>query len=222
MDKEDSNEYARTAFSAFMNNIGGTSEMVCRSMIKLLDMEEALEETKKRFEVKEAWEALYKLRKEVYYKEFATEVNVLKQKYNHNLGNLLKTYSKGVPIGVATSSRTADAERVLKILGVRDCIKVLNGADKVEKPKPNPDIYLKTAKELGVDPNQVLVFEDSLNGIKAAVKAGTNVIAVANMFTKAQLKEQKVLSQDQIVYDVKDLPSMIEKTIESMKSREKK
>ena len=48
----------------------------------------------------------------------------------------------------------------------------------VEFGKPNPEVYLKTAKLLQVDPNKCIVFEDSQTGIDAAVSAGMKVVAI--------------------------------------------
>jgi beta-phosphoglucomutase-like phosphatase (HAD superfamily) len=51
-------------------------------------------------------------------------------------------------------------------------------AEQVERGKPEPDIYLHAARTLGVDAKRCLVFEDSVGGVQAAVRAGMTVIAV--------------------------------------------
>jgi beta-phosphoglucomutase-like phosphatase (HAD superfamily) len=48
----------------------------------------------------------------------------------------------------------------------------------VERPKPDPEIYLKTAALLGVPPDQCLVFEDSETGAIAARAAGMKVVGI--------------------------------------------
>lgn len=50
--------------------------------------------------------------------------------------------------------------------------------ENVKKGKPAPDIYLEAAKQLGVDPTDCLVFEDSLTGVMAGKSAGCRVVAV--------------------------------------------
>ena len=47
--------------------------------------------------------------------------------------------------------------------------------------KPAPDIFLETAKLLGTSPNDCFVFEDSTNGVKAAVAAGMKCIGVPDI-----------------------------------------
>lgn len=51
-------------------------------------------------------------------------------------------------------------------------------AEQVERGKPEPDVYLHAARTLGVDAKRCLVFEDSVGGVQAAVRAGMTVIAV--------------------------------------------
>ena len=59
----------------------------------------------------------------------------------------------------------------------------------VDKKKPFPDIYLKAAKNLGLEPNECLVVEDAVSGIKAAKAAGCRCLAVATSFSIEALKE---------------------------------
>lgn len=54
----------------------------------------------------------------------------------------------------------------------------------VEKVKPDPALYKKVIKDLGILPSEAIAFEDSANGNKAAVVAGLNCVIVPNMVTK--------------------------------------
>ena len=51
------------------------------------------------------------------------------------------------------------------------------GGDQVTHAKPNPEIFLLTAKKLKTKPSEIIVIEDSTNGFKAAKAAGMKVIA---------------------------------------------
>lgn len=85
---------------------------------------------------------------------------------------------RGLPRGVATSSGPAFAHDVLGRVGLLDRFAfVLTSAD-VVNGKPDPEIYLAAAARLGVDPAEMIVFEDSHNGCRAAVAAGAVVVAV--------------------------------------------
>jgi len=105
-------------------------------------------------------------------------------------------------VAVATSSSTADAQRVLGALGLSDSIRVVVGRDLVERPKPAPEAYEAAARRLGVDVRGCVVLEDSLNGLKSGVAAGAKVVAVPTVFTEAAVRAQTVLPQEYCVYGV--------------------
>jgi sugar-phosphatase len=67
--------------------------------------------------------------------------------------------------------------------------KVLVTADDVTKGKPHPEPYLKGAELLGLKPEQCMVVEDAVNGIRAGRAAGMKVIGVATTFPAAELRE---------------------------------
>lgn len=84
-----------------------------------------------------------------------------------------------LPIAVVSNSDMKQIQHSLENSGLNGFFQQKNlfSSEQVEKAKPFPDIYLFAAKSLGVQPKELLVVEDSLNGVKAAVQAGMNVIA---------------------------------------------
>jgi HAD superfamily hydrolase (TIGR01509 family) len=87
----------------------------------------------------------------------------------------------GLPIAIATSSATAHAVEKLRQAGVLDRFRAVVGADQVQRPKPDPEVYRKAAGLLGVDPRACLAVEDSEYGVRAAHAAGMTVIQVPDM-----------------------------------------
>ena len=87
----------------------------------------------------------------------------------------------GWPVGLATSTRTATAERKLELAGLADHFAHIVGGDQVQRGKPDPEPYLTAAARLGVDPVDCFVMEDSENGVRAAVAAGCYVIQVPDL-----------------------------------------
>lgn len=83
-----------------------------------------------------------------------------------------------VPMAIATSSVQRLADAVVRKLQFGDCFGVIQSAETLPLGKPHPDIFLKTAKALGVDPVQCLVFEDSMNGVIAAKAARMKSVCV--------------------------------------------
>jgi HAD superfamily hydrolase (TIGR01509 family) len=84
------------------------------------------------------------------------------------------------PLGLASSSPLDLIEFVLAEAGLRSDFTAVVSSDEVGKGKPNPDVFLRAAKRLRVDPARAAVFEDSSSGIRAAHAAGMYVIAVPN------------------------------------------
>ncbi|MDZ4701999.1 MAG: HAD family hydrolase, partial [Rhodothermales bacterium] len=61
-------------------------------------------------------------------------------------------------------------------------------SDDITRPKPDPQPYLVTAERLHVDPSRCVVFEDSTNGVRSALAAGCQVIAITTSFDAAALR----------------------------------
>lgn len=82
----------------------------------------------------------------------------------------------GRKVAVATTASRVNAEAVLKHIGILGKLDLLLTGEDVEKAKPDPEIYLKAAEKLGVNPEECLAYEDSDNGFKAAKAAGMQCI----------------------------------------------
>ncbi len=83
-----------------------------------------------------------------------------------------------VKMAVASSSRRQMIEDNLDKAGCRDYFDVVLSSTEVEKAKPAPDVFLAAAKELGLDPADCYVFEDSFGGIRAGHAAGCLTVMV--------------------------------------------
>ena len=83
----------------------------------------------------------------------------------------------GVKQAVASSAPWANIDVQIDGIGVRAYFDaIVSGADL--PPKPNPDVFLKAASELGVPPENCVVFEDAVAGLGGAVAAGMKCITV--------------------------------------------
>lgn len=85
----------------------------------------------------------------------------------------------GIPMAVASNAEAANVDFVLERSGLRPYFPIVVDGYQVARPKPQPDIYLKTAELLNVSPLDCLVFEDSGVGVRAACAAGCSVIGVS-------------------------------------------
>ena len=93
--------------------------------------------------------------------------------------DLLDEYN--IPMSVATSTHTNPAIEKLEKSGILHRFQHITGGDQISNGKPAPDIFLKAADRMAVSPRFCLAFEDSPNGVKAALAAGMQVIQVPSL-----------------------------------------
>lgn len=84
----------------------------------------------------------------------------------------------GIRIGLVTSALPGKVERMLAGLSYPSPFEVMITANFVENGKPNPECYFLAAEKLDLDPEDVIVFEDSVSGVKAASGAGSTVVGI--------------------------------------------
>lgn len=84
----------------------------------------------------------------------------------------------GVQLGVATSAPRANLDLILSKLPIAMHMGSMLASEDVKKHKPDPEVYLKSAANLGVNPEQCVVFEDSFSGVSAGLNAGMKVVGV--------------------------------------------
>jgi len=89
--------------------------------------------------------------------------------------------AKRLPRAVATSTKTANARRRLRKVGVLQRFDAIVGGDQVEHGKPAPDIFLRAAACLDRCAQDCVVLEDSRNGVRAGAAAGMRVILVPDI-----------------------------------------
>lgn len=83
-----------------------------------------------------------------------------------------------VPMAVASSSSMESIQHHLRVTGIREYFSQIACGAQVALGKPAPDIFLLAAERLGVPVGNCLVFEDAINGIRAAVAAGALPIMI--------------------------------------------
>lgn len=88
---------------------------------------------------------------------------------------------RGMPMGIATSTKTNDAKHHLEGAGILQYFDHVIGGDMVDDPKPNPQIYMNLAKALKVDASTCVAFEDSETGTRAAIASGATTIQVPDL-----------------------------------------
>ena len=102
---------------------------------------------------------------------------------------------------------------VLRALDLEGSLDVVLTREEVKQGKPDPEIYLLAASRLGVAPRDCIAIEDSPNGVRAAVSAEMNVVALATPFTIAGLHSSQVLEHAWVVHDPEALADVVRERI---------
>lgn len=144
--------------------IGGPDELVAEEIVKLSDRQ-----------VSPEW---LLERKKFHYQHLLSTVDIAPRP--GFLRVCKEMQDRGLLISIGSLTATSNAKVLLETSGLdkiflTNCI-VLR--EDVHNVKPAPDVFLETAQRMGILPSEQLVFEDSPNGIKAAVSAGSRAIGI--------------------------------------------
>lgn len=116
--------------------------------------------------------------------------------------DLLKNLKdKNIPAAIASSSPRDFIEVVVSKFGIEDYFSCILSGEEVKNGKPAPDIYIETAKKLGIAPKECIVIEDSKNGVIAAKEAGMKCIGFKNINSG----EQDLSKADYIVNSIVEI-----------------
>jgi HAD superfamily hydrolase (TIGR01509 family) len=100
----------------------------------------------------------------------------------------------GVRIGIGSSSRHVLIEKVLGANGVRAYFEAIVVGGHPLRGKPFPDVFLKAAELLKVDPANCVVVEDVLAGVQAARKAGMKVLGLRDAYSADDWPQMEALA----------------------------
>ncbi len=199
------------AIELYERIVGSTDEMVCRQMIEEFDLSSPLKPVDG-----EIWKHLHQIRMDEYRDTDGAPERLLENVYQHNIDLLRNQKRLGRTVSVATSSFIDEAKRVLDVLGVRVLLDDIVGRDSVTKPKPDPEIYLLAMARLGVEPEQVVIIEDSPIGTKAAIESGASWICVSTPFSRQAIESTSWLDPMWVVHDPAKLNETVNRRIESI------
>lgn len=135
---------------------------------------------KDRFGIDETVQQLLRLKNDIYLDIARKHTRVYAQMREF----LEILHEQSVPMALASGSSPEILDELTTTLGLKKYFKFIVSAEDVEKGKPEPDIFLLTAKKLGVSPENCVVVEDSKYGVEAAKRAFMRCIAVPYITTK--------------------------------------
>jgi beta-phosphoglucomutase-like phosphatase (HAD superfamily) len=92
----------------------------------------------------------------------------------------------GLMIGVCTTSNEQAAKAITEKILTDIKFDIVLAGDVVSKKKPDPEIYNLALNRTGLKPEEVIVVEDSKNGVLAGKAAGANVVVTTNYYTEKE------------------------------------
>lgn len=96
-------------------------------------------------------------------------------------------------LAVASSSKRFIVEKMLKNANLTSYFSAVVGGDEVIQSKPHPEIFKKAAALTGVESSQILILEDSLNGVRSAYAAGIDVVMIPDLLAPDNEAREKTL-----------------------------
>ncbi len=88
--------------------------------------------------------------------------------------------AKTLGLKTALASASKNAPLILQRIGLDKFFDAVVDGNKVSKAKPDPEVFLVAARELGVSPSDSVVFEDAVAGVQAARSAGMHVVGIGD------------------------------------------
>ncbi|WP_426671688.1 beta-phosphoglucomutase [Mucilaginibacter sp. McL0603] len=83
-------------------------------------------------------------------------------------------------IKTALGSASKNSMTILQKTGIAHFFNAVIDGNKVSKPKPDPEVFLKGAEQLNIPPANCVVFEDAIAGVEAAIAGGMKVVGIGS------------------------------------------
>ena len=155
---------------------------------------------KKRFNIKDSIDSIISTWSNMAYYQYANNIHLKKGAFEF----LSHLKASNIKIGLATSNSIDLLTAVLKNNKIYDFFDTITVSDEVKVGKDTPDIYLLSAKKLGVSPSECIVFEDIPAAVSGAKKANMNVVGICDEYEKDSHPLLKEMA-DRYIYDYFEL-----------------
>jgi HAD superfamily hydrolase (TIGR01509 family) len=124
---------------------------------------------------------------------------------------LHRVRQQGIRTALATMSTAEQAYVVLAVLGLHKEFDCVVTCQDVPNGKPHPDIFLLAAHRLHVPPDECLVVEDSVPGVRGALAAGMWCVAVPNDFSRRAFASLDSLDPRWVVHQPDELERVVQR-----------
>ena len=204
----------RRAVEAYGDIVGAARNVASRYVMERLGLQSRLHSLMAQYNVSTPEEVLTAMRLDIYLDMVAKPEVLRDNRWPHTVDLLRIAKETACLTALATMSKRDDTMHVVHSLDIGQWLDLVLTAEDVKHPKPDPEIYLLAAEKLGVSPAECLALEDSVNGVQAALAAGTNVVAIANPFTGIGLYRSGVVEDVWIVQKPEEVTEVVRRCIE--------
>ncbi len=205
----------RRITNEYVKYIGKPREAICRGFVERFGLEESCERLMPSFSVDEPWQALEAMRVNMYQDMISDPQFVVDNSIDHNVDLARWASAQGQRLALATSSFSYEAAQILEALDLYGRMDIVLGVENVTRPKPDPEIYLKAAKGLGLAPRECMAIEDSAVGSTSALAAGMWVLVTPTEWTRPGLSDVAGLRTDWVALE----PSQVRITAQKIMER---
>ena len=102
---------------------------------------------------------------------------------------LEEAHKQNIKMAIGSAAIDDNIDFVIDNMNIRHYFNAIVSANHVSKSKPHPETFLKCAEQLGIQPNECIVFEDAPKGIEAAANAGMKAVAITTMHSKEEFEQ---------------------------------
>ena len=96
---------------------------------------------------------------------------------------LKKAATNNIKMAIGSAAINENIDFVIDNMNIRHYFNAIVSANHVSKSKPHPETFLKCAEQLGIQPSECIVFEDTPKGVECAMNAGMKVIVILGEHT---------------------------------------
>lgn len=202
------------AIEAYREIVGAARDVASRHVMLTLGLQNRLRPLMAEYGVSAPEEVLSEMRLGIYRDMVASPEVIRENQWPYTVDLLRVARENACLTALVTMSRRQDVLHVVHSLGLEGALDLVLSADDVTHPKPDPEIYLLAAEKLGVPPGECLALEDSVNGVRAALAAGADVVAIATPFTAVALHITEIVEDIWIVHKPEEVAEVVRRRIE--------
>ena len=146
-----------------------------RGVSRMASLDIVLERSDREYSQEEK-EKLAEAKNEIY-KESLKELSP-SDLFDHAVETIDALKEKGIKVAIGSSSK--NTRTILRQLGIEDVFDAISDGNNITHSKPHPEVFLKAAEFLGLEPEDCTVVEDAYAGIDAAKAAGMTAVGIGD------------------------------------------